>query len=413
MPYGNFPGAFYFRSGALQLSGFQGMAWDYSMSLSEFPWESIKWTDSKTGKSLPDYRRRIARGQNATTNFVGIKQYSSGVPCNYRSAGYTGNPVFPANYRKRLSVWDFNNVVIPNLPNSADINEADAIARSRFYKELERTSTLFQGGVFLGELKETLQLIANPARTLRKKLDDYINDVKRRRRGSPASKKKMLADKWLEHSFGWDPLLNDIDSANKYLDKRSEQLLQTLVRVRGEGRVLRSGFLTESAISGIHDIYATERYTFVTSKRYIGALSSTASSNKVMNMSSLGLSGRAFVPTLWEVLPWSFAADYFSNIGDVLSAWSNQSIKLAWGCETTRRQSTTDIIGQFARTKSLIRIDEQAFVGGSWQAVHKRIDRIPITYVPIPSINFEIPGFSKKWLNLAALGASRRMLTPF
>lgn len=408
--YGYYPKSFYYKHGAGQLSGAAARDWDYSLALSS---ASIAFADSRLGQSMPGWRRRIAQGRNATTPFSGVRQNSQGTPCDARVYGATINPPTLASYRKRRTVWNFTQVPIPNLPPLADYQNADAIARQRFYKSLESTATLFQGGVFLGELKETLQLLASPAKTLRRRLDGYLNDVKKRRRGTPKSKTSMLADKWLEHSFGWQPLLNDIDSANKYLDRRSEQLLQTLVRCKGYGKVETTAFAPEFTGNGVLAIRCLKRFTNQSTQYYAGALSSTASSQKVMNIDSLGLSPRSFVPTLWEILPWSFAIDYFSNIGDVISAWSNQTIDLAWGSSTARRISKVDITSVTSSPQNLAVVFEQSLFGGNWQALHKSVGRSPISSVPLPSIKFEIPGFGRKWLNLAALGASRRLLTPF
>jgi len=46
------------------------------------------------------------------------------------------------------------------------------------------------------------------------------------------------------------------------------------------------------------------------------------------NWNLFGFQPSEFLPTAWELLPWSFLADYFSNIGDCLTAWSTVTDKV-------------------------------------------------------------------------------------
>jgi len=374
-------------------------------------------SDSRSGKSNPNWKRQIASGANATTPFTGVLQTLESQPGIYENFYIVAFPIGnPNNWRQTRKTWSHGiQLNMPTLPSISDVAEATSKAQTKFYKDLDRVTTLFQGGVFLGELKETLTMIRNPARSLRRGIDGYLDAAKKRRRGgSTTAKENVLAGLWLEHAFGWAPLLNDLNSARTFLDRKQDQLAQALQPVTGSGTVDKAATINTSNVVGSSTATSELQRIDVTFVRYKGAVKSRCSSQRTIDYDAMGLSSRSFVPTIWELVPWSFAIDYFTNIGDVLTAWANQTVGLSWGCETVRRKRylfsrNTRFVPSFSFPVWTNRSTSSGWSGAS----HKRVDRAPITYVPVPSIQFELPGFGKKWLNLAALAASRRALTPF
>lgn len=359
-----------------------------------------------------NWKRDIARCRNATTPFTGVKQWYNVNPMSVQAWGATQSPPALASFRKRAYLWSLGVNAIPGLPTGSLTNTAENSAATRFNKSLESILTLFQGGTALGELRETLRMIRDPAKSLRRKLGEYLDVLKKRRRGSPTAKRKILADTWLEHSFGWLPLLSDLDDARQYLARRKKQLEREIIPVIGSawGEEALFGFASQSA--GVTVQYSEFVQKGRASVRYKGAVSSAAASGQLINASAMGLAPRNFVPTLWELLPWSFAIDYFTNIGEVLTSWANQSIDLAWGCKTIRRQSKVTLTYQTSLFASVYFV-EHFTSRGSIDTGHKRVDRSSITTPPIPKIQFEIPGMGTKWLNLAALAAGRRSMSPY
>lgn len=374
--------------------------------------------DSRDGINNPNWKRQVAAGNNATTPFTGIKAtLKATTPCVSEIWWLATYPEIPANWRRERKTWSHDiGGIFPTAPPINDLNEARNNAQTKFYKELEGVLTSFQGGVFLGELRETLQMLRNPAKTLRRKLDEYIGAAKKRRRGSPITKRKILADMWLEHSFGWLPFLNDLDSAANYHRDRVEKLKQELVPLQGSAVKMTSTDTGAGDFGGQYRLACRLRYINKSFARYKGAVASEAVGRTVMSMSAMGLAPRAIVPTLYEIMPWSFAIDYFTNVGDVISAWANQRTRLAWLCETTRREQFigsygTEFAGYTSGTPPKIYYEHLS--DGHSEASYKIVGRAPSAYCPVPSIQFEIPGFGRKWLNLAALAANRRALTPY
>jgi hypothetical protein len=133
----------------------------------------------------------------------------------------------------------------------------------------------------------------------------------------------------------------------------------------------------------------------------------------------LGFDWSNFVPTLWEILPWSFAIDYFTNIGDVLSAWSFPLSAITWAQSTLRNshEFTVDGYGPtghqqedtIAYAYKLVQLSLDRAKGGLTYVRRESVD--PFSMLPV--LQVRLPGLgSLKWLNLAALASQRARLSP-
>lgn len=412
--YGSFPHReIYYNT----IQGSSGPATVNPASVPKPPANTLLLTNTRSGKSLPGWKEKVKAIQNATTSFTGTRNDMEGTSPSVAEHWFTlVSPVSnQANWRREVKTWSHSmELNTPVLPPMSDLTEATNIAQTKFYRALEDHMTLFTGGINLVQLRETLQMIRNPAKALRLKVDDYINDIKKYRRGSKTVRKATLENLYLEHAFGWLPLLNDLDDAKQYLSKRADQLEVEVIPISGSGTVYKSGFINASSGSGSITSRAELLRRDISFRRYKGAIASRATGTTLINASSMGLAPRNFVPTLWDWLPWSFAIDYFTNIGDVLTAWSNQNVGLAWGCDTSRRsRKVASFNFSWSSNAAYLALFSKSSSAGRSTAESFEIKRAPISYVPVPSIQFEMPGFGKKWLNLAALAAARRSMTPY
>jgi hypothetical protein len=122
-----------------------------------------------------------------------------------------------------------------------------------------------------------------------------------------------------------------------------------------------------------------------------------------------------FVPTAYQLAPWSFLFDYFVNLGDVIEAWCLDQSSMVSVSKTVRRQS------EFVLSDQLYQLPSNNTLGG-WtsglvigNAVSRRnltrttLTRTVSTSLPMPSLQFSIPGIdSAKWINMAALVAQAK-----
>jgi hypothetical protein len=379
---------------------------------------TLSWVNSLTGVTLPNWRKLVEEGKSATTPMSAEKIVIDSTPASYSTwysvvAG-SKNP----DYQRYIdSEWSLD-LQLPVISVDSVDTKALNDAQTKWNAKIYDVMTSFQGGVFLVELRQTLEMLHHPGKGLRVGLSHFLLSLKKGRRGlTQAQVLRYLSESWLEFVFGVMPLLNDIKDASSYLKTHEEKLKRELVRVRSN-----SGDLW-GATARTHNVQGPPYNAMawdVISKRgasasYSGAIKSEAFSAVTKVLDQTGFSPRSWLPTLYEVIPWSFVIDYFSNIGVIIESWTNQSLSLAWGSVTTK---------QFAvRTANSVVFDETPGSAATvWSISHSpgfynsqrtKVNRSVVNSIPVPDIQYRIPGFDLKWLNLAALAITRSKLTPF
>jgi len=284
-------------------------------------------------------------------------------------------------------------------------------------KQLAKRSTgQFKSGVFVGELAETLHMIRNPAAALRRGVDDYLSDVKKRFGRVDRSKRlKIASESWLEYSFGWAPLFSDIKSGARALAEYNlhRRPKETIIVSSVESE---SDTLSSDLIIGALGTHALCTRTTSCQIRFKAKLAMDEFSDGKDLRTSLGVTPSEVLPTAWELIPWSFLIDYFTNIGDLISAYSQPTISLAW-CEKgemisqrcdTLHSPIQDWLGSVAWA------DSYTFSPSRVEIERIIKDRASYTGGFLPSFRLKVPGFdSLKWLNIGALFEAKRSFQRF
>jgi len=124
----------------------------------------------------------------------------------------------------------------------------------------------------------------------------------------------------------------------------------------------------------------------------------------------LGLSWSNVLPTAWELIPFSFLVDYFTNVGAVIEGVGTGTVGLAWGCKTQKQESKTVIqavIDSAAHNAIIGKGRWSGHVSGSGEvATYSIVNRTPVNTISagFGDFVFKVPGAtSLKWLNIAAL----------
>jgi len=385
---------------------------------------------TRTGTRLPHWRSIIESGGNATTplqaksctlNYSRLKMATEvwiyfGVPAQWAHRISDGD-TFIRNNQNGL---DFAHARF-NVVTSASFVEN--LAKAAFYKKLRLLTTQFQGLIFLGELTETLRMLRKPLVGIRSLSSDFLDTLRKRKRANP---KKWLNDAgsaWLEQSFGWNPLLNDVRDAVKAY-QRLVKPVQTMKISAGASKrydvtnvhesQYKSGFAAQYN-SGAYFATVSSSWLEQIKVRFKGAVISQVNAPRWQNNDLFGFEPQNFIPAAWELLPWSFLADYFTNIGDILDASVVSTRNLAWVNKST--------VG----TKIKAGVFQQVYgptPGNNWsQAGHtnsrgfhfataRYVDRQANVGMSLPSLQFNFDLTGGQLANIDALLSQANALHP-
>lgn len=369
--------------------------------------QSYTLTDTVTKDGpLPGYRKIIASGGNATTNLSGTRHEVSIEPGfakvlyvfksnpNRIHVGYEVSGDI-AGQTNPTSEWTFSLNVNTTARNRALV---------RLYENLSSVETAFKGMVFAGELPELLRLIRSPARSLRQGLDHYLTFLRRNVPRDRRRRPSFVRETWLEYSFGWRPLVRDIDDAIKafYLSDYVKPIFE-MVRGFGSEEALRLSTTVSNGHGTIGwKFHKTEIEEALV--KFYGIYRHNSSG--IPDSHAYGFRVSEFVPTLWELIPNSFLVDYFTNIGDILTSWSYRNIGLSWLSMGTKVQSTIklDSMGlTFQEPSSLHKFATRTGHPGSAVLKKRLVTRTRSVPLSVPSFELQVPGNWRQWLNLAAL----------
>lgn len=177
----------------------------------------------------------------------------------------------------------------------------------------------FNPAVFLAEMPQCIQMIGNSATSLAKAIRAF-------RKGNFRGAAQALQDyngfpvaasnRWLELQYGWLPLLNDAEGAARFL---ARSLSQPVFRVSARREVPYTNDPNGLLAGNFSDFIGSWRCYYNTShgknSRQLIAYLKT-----VDNLQLSGLLSPEIV--VWELVPFSFVADWFIPIGSYLEQLS-------------------------------------------------------------------------------------------
>ncbi len=379
--------------------------------------------NSLTGEKNPNWRKQVAFGLNASTDLSAVSEKVVKQPFHISEDWtYTGQAPIPPVHTSgnvvtgetfpTLSDYDIGDVL------SLDSSLANNLAKAQMVAELRQQETALQGGIILGEGRETLGLIRSTVKALSGGWRSYLASLtkvkKHRQFGSLSTIQRKdylsqeVSKRWLESQFGWAPLVNDLDEGVKALAEwklRSNNRHGKMVYAYGKDeRTLKDSSRDLSVIG-----YPLLRCREVTKSRVTVKFYGRYAMKDFSVMSYLGLDFENFAPTLWELLPWSFLIDYFTNVGDIVSAATYNTSNLQWCSQTTVKEIERSFVGPVPFKSPVspsvqLRVDLGSYSLGNGGVSIRSVSRLR-DYVLgfVPDLVFSYPGSVSKWLNLGAI----------
>jgi hypothetical protein len=372
------------------------------------------WNDIRVGVENPGWREQIRTHRNATTGYSCTfkSYYPQGVSASGTVVGYD-------NSLNHVRERAFSGVLFSDWgdtpdPSGMGTSTADLNARMKFVSKYREKRTQFQAGIFLGELAQTVSMIANPAKALRAGLDSYYRYVKRRvRRGmSHSTRKRIIQDSWLEYSYGVRPLVSDVEDACRLATADPYAVFLPLT---GRGKQDVYDDRSKRAYTYGHTkVWCTDIIRGSVSVKYKGAIQ--AQNQPPSFPEQLGLSWSNVLPTVWELIPYSFLVDYFTNVGKVIEGVSTGFIRLAWGAKMTVKEYTYFVenvyLDKAVLDSFIVAVGGRSYgyatgggqVGSRTTFIREGVGGVS---VGIGDLGFKLPGSGTKWLNIGALARLR------
>lgn len=283
--------------------------------------------------TMPDYRVKIAKKQNATNPYT-RKEYVYKQPLMSSSSLRVIDGTPKTSFAVTgASVWTPTSYI----PSNSETIAADDIATKRLQKRLSSNLSEFKALVPLGELKETSRLYSQVVEAT----NDVLKALLELKHGRPRNLVSAASKAWLTFSFGVSPTVSDLNglfqSINDYIYRtdivktlygQEERQWSSVVGAPGE----------TSACAGFNWKHSPREQNHSYRVRYTaGVRMNLQSSNNYNIPSTFGLNFGEIIPTLWELTPFSWVVDYFTTTGDFLSdLWYSEAGNTIYVCKSVK-----------------------------------------------------------------------------
>jgi len=296
--------------------------------------------DTRSQVDTPDYWRRRQKGENLPVNpysrsVATVKDNQLILPVSYsakeapKTGGYTEWETYSGGVPMTLSTMqaflDAYSGRIGVLRNEAKAKMSDHIANVQWQlpvdlAELDKTASMVGQRFF-----KTVKFLQDFRRSRHRLYRDAARALSNRGTGVRINPKKLrelansLNQAYLEFTYGWNPLAGSVEDAVNYFVDRSNKYFRRKVSGHAFFGDVRSNKTLNYplpgsglAVVGLLDNVRNVRYDV-----WAGGLFTVEYVSSDRDKLSLQLTEVPAV--LWELTSFSFLADYFINIGDVIN----------------------------------------------------------------------------------------------
>jgi hypothetical protein len=383
-------------------------------------------TNTLTGVKNPFWRKQVSLGQNATTHCSGTMfswEYA------WLTAGYDfylkSSPE-AVTRREWYGYQAINAPVLSSVPGSI-VTEVHNRCIRKFLTACENARSSVEAGQDLGEWKQSIESLVRPLSSARRTIVDHYERLRKASRRYRAwdvpSRTKALADSYLEWTFGFKPLISDIAQGyvglqNRFNRMSNIQPVSAQASADYSGSVVSHNEANETTLSSLRgNLKSVSNYKERMKGGYRLGLQADG---RLLPLDVLQLRTLDdFKVTAWDLLPYSFLIDYFTNVGDIIHASCATRYNLAWGVQTTRQRTRDEysyILDDVSKAfpPPIVLIDNWLQGGRASGEVVSFVRNVLTPSSLIPEFRFTIPTSAKPWVNIAALIlGSSKPLVPF
>lgn len=289
--------------------GYSGIS---SASSSDF----VSGTYYKSGSEDPNWKVYVSKGLNAGHAYVlsTLPEVSIGKYVCKDSFKDFYNVWRPATKGQGSFGVDGTKFLVPDIAQVTDRALTDVKNKLSDETEFKAIAPLVELREFRGEIKNISRITT-----------DLLQEVIaiKHGRGSAKRIKNLAADSWLTYRFGISPMMKDARDAAEAVARHMLKQHKPNLRMSSDEHF--SGTYSRTPINFLGSKYI--RYTGKPQHYYEGKVSFVSgisvgglkSGNDYSIASSFGLGIDDVIPALYELLPYSWLLDYFTNIGDYVS----------------------------------------------------------------------------------------------
>lgn len=384
------------------------------------------WPGSRTGVRVEGFRQKIKAGLNASSPFSS-DIFNVSWPRSSMKVEFTRNTdgaKFWHMYEGHMGTPSVFSHVFPETDASLD-----AAGLTKLYDRLKQERSYFNGLTFLGEFGQTIQMLRHPFSAMSKEVTKGFLSLDNRKRkilGKPYRQRrrewsKAVSGTILEINFGIKPLMSDIADIAKAAQKAyQEPPRRTRVSAVVGLESASYGAATPSTLiqPGYQLRYSsrTNVSSSVSQRHMVGVeIAEQGHIRGLMGIAELsGFTLENVIPTLYELTYCSWLLDYFTNLGDIITAGSTSQVGVKYYVRTTRRETTNKMI--FTPVSSAAALAAIGFTQGrlsedlrSREIVRRSVSRSVASSIPLPPLVFTHPGDSfSRSLNIISFLEQRR-----
>jgi hypothetical protein len=376
--------------------------------------------DQTLGSNNPHYRSQIRQVVSATTPRSGVKWKFQFTPFMGFRAGLVdisnaGNDFEYQARRRGFAYGVYRGDFPPEVPTTGLDPGASAAANNqaiqKLYKQLDGFESSVDAGEDIGEISATLRMLRSPMKSLRDLLvstsTKHTALLRKMQRANtlPRTLVKTLGDTALEYNFGIRPIVNTLAGALVGLQNRD--YIAHYYPFQASGSEESSNFQEGGfALGGMNFDTIRENRTEI-HVRYQGVWGVRADVPKRSVSDVLRLRLQDVVPTVWNLIPYSWLADYFTNIGDIVGSLSVPWGGVRWCVVTTRGINTaTDKVVRLVPSE-YARLDQESFTPGSCVVTCKAFTRDAVSEIPRPTFSLNASLTSGQLGNIGYLLAAK------
>lgn len=326
------------------------------LRISTFVDSTWTWSDQRSSLPCIDWKQKIANHSSATTDrdvtFTIVNHYRPVCSRVFIALGYTGPSGSEAS-RFYAASTTVVGAYVPNeytVPSSVITNVKSRASAILMKREAKRVVTV-DGKVFLGEIRETAEMLRHPLKSLVTGIQQWVRWVERyykkcRRLGKPPNMDFLNAT-YLEYTFGWAPFLNDVAGIAEALaaEASDSRYANISAQARVKGASVDPTVREGTRMNGLNAFEYPYRNLY--DQQYEVSCRAQSQVQLALDdnpgarlLQATNLDGRNpfadFVVSGWELIPGSFLLSYVSNIDIVMKSRLGLRANPCWTSLSTR-----------------------------------------------------------------------------